>query len=532
MAGKPKQMSQIKQLIRLYQDGNGIKTIARILGMSKNTVRSYLKKMADGGFNTEELLKQEDPLLEKSFHSGNPAYKADKFEYLKSRLDYYQKELKRTGVTKQLLWQEYMESDPTGYSYPQFTYHLRQQLISRKGSMVMEHIAGDKLYIDFSGKKLHYIDRSTGELIACEIFVACLPFSDYAFAIAVRSQQTPDFLYALSCCLEAMGGVPKAIVPDNLKAAVIKANKYEPVLNQSMEDFANHYGTVVVPARSGKPKDKSLVENQVKMIYSRVFAPLRNQQFFDIHALNQAINTCMIKHNQTRMQQKPYCREERFLSTEKATLGALPSERFALKYYAELKVGNNGHIYLQRNKHYYSVPFTYIGMKVKLIYTRTMVSIYCQGKQIAVHIRSYQENKYTTLAEHLKSEHQAYKKRSHEIYLARAKEHSPEFHELMQVLFKRARYPEQLYRTCDGLFRLKRDFPIEEFDKACKYVLKNKLYTYYFFKNVLEKGIANIEEEPLVKDALPEHPNIRGRAYYASSQPTLFDQQKDGLGAQ
>ncbi|MEN5436787.1 helix-turn-helix domain-containing protein, partial [Sphingobacterium faecium] len=189
-------MSQIKQLIRLYQSGSGIKTIARILGMSKNTVRSYLKKMADGGFNTEELLKQEDPLLEKSFHSGNPAYKADKFEYLKSRLDYYEKELKRTGVTKQLLWQEYIESDPTGYSYPQFTYHLRQQLISRKGSMVMDHIAGDKLYIDFSGKKLHYIDRSTGELIACEVFVACLPFSDYAFAIAVRSQQTPDFLYA------------------------------------------------------------------------------------------------------------------------------------------------------------------------------------------------------------------------------------------------------------------------------------------------------------------------------------------------
>ncbi|MGJ1518635.1 helix-turn-helix domain-containing protein, partial [Sphingobacterium siyangense] len=159
-------MSQIKQLIRLYQSGSGIKTIARILGMSKNTVKSYLKKMADGGFNTEELLKQEDPLLEKSFYAGNPAYKADKFEYLKSRLDYYEKELKRTGVTKLLLWQEYIESDPTGYSYPQFNYHLRQQLVSRKGSMVLEHTAGDKLYIDFSGKKLHYIDRSTGELVA------------------------------------------------------------------------------------------------------------------------------------------------------------------------------------------------------------------------------------------------------------------------------------------------------------------------------------------------------------------------------
>lgn len=528
MAGKPKRMSQIKQLIRLYQSGSGIKTIARILGMSKNTVKSYLKKMADGGFNTEELLKQEDPLLEKSFHAGNPAYKADKFEYLKSRLDYYEKELKRTGVTKLLLWQEYIESDPTGYSYPQFNYHLRQQLISRKGSMVIEHTAGDKLYIDFSGKKLHYIDRSTGELVACEVFVACLPFSDYAFAIAVPSQQTPDFFYALSSCLESLGGVPKAIVPDNLKAAVIKADKYEPVLNQSMEDFANHYGTAVVPARAGRPKDKSLVENQVKMIYTRVFAPLRNRQFFDIHTLNEAIKICMLKHNQTRMQQKPYCREERFLSCEKSTLGELPKERFELKSYAELKVGDNGHIYLQRNKHYYSVPFAYIGTKVKLIYTRNMLSIYCRGQQIAAHIRSYRENAYTTLATHLKSEHQAYKNRSHETYLTRAKAHSAEFAKLLEILFERAHYPEQLFRTCDGLFRLKRDFPAEEFDKACSYVLKNKLYTYYYFRNVLENGTANNQEETSVKSSLPEHANIRGRAYYAGSQPTLFDQSNDG----
>ena len=523
MAGKPKQMSQIKQLIRLYQNGNGIKTIARILGISKNTVRSYLKKMAEGGFNTEDLLQQEDPLLEKSFHSGSPAYKEDKFEYLKSRLDYYEKELKRTGVTKMVLWKEYIESDPTGYSYPQFTFHLRQQLISRKGSMVLEHIPGDKLYIDFSGKKLHYIDRNTGECIYCEVFIACLPFSDYAFAIAVPSQQTPDFLYALSCCLEALGGVPKAIVPDNPKAAVVKSDKYEPVLNRLMEDFANHYNTVVVPARPGRPKDKSLVENQVKMIYSRVFAPLRDQQFFDIHTLNKAIANYVLKHNQTRMQRKPYSREEQFLSTEKSTLNVLPDKKFEIKYYADLKVGNNGHIYLQRDKHYYSVPYNYIGMKVKIIYTRTMVSIYCDAKQIATHLRGYKENAYTTVEDHLKSEHKAFKKRSHQMYLSRAKAHSDDFSELVKILFERARYPEQLYRTCDGLFRLKRDFPVEEFDKACKYVLKNQLYTYYLFRNVLESGVANNEDVECLTSEIPAHSNIRGKAYYETHQPTLFD---------
>lgn len=523
MAGKPKLMSQIKQVIRLHQGGSGIKTIARDLGMSKNTVKAYLKKIRDGALDINMLLKQEDPVVEKAFHAGNPAYKSENFEHLKTRLGYFEKELKRIGVTKKLLWDEYIESYPQGYSYPQFNFHLRQQLSARKGSMVMEHLPGDKLYIDFSGKKLHYINRSTGELIACEIFVACLAFSDYVFAMAVPSQQTPDFLYGLSCCLEAMGGVPKALVPDNLKAAVIKADKYEPIINQCMEDFANHYGTVVVPARSGRPRDKSLVENQVKLIYTRVFARLRNEQFFDIHSLNQAIKECILKHNQTRMQQKPYCREERFLNAEKHTLSALPEERFQVKYYAELKVGSNGHIYLQRNKHHYSVPHIYIGVKTKVIYTRSMVYIYYQGKQIATHIRSVNENAYSTVPDHLSSEHQAYKRQSPEHYITRASKHSPEFHQLIQNVFRQDRYPEQLYKTCDGMFRLQRDFPSLEFIRACLFAVKNNVYTFRFLKNVLENGTANLEESP-VETSLPKHANIRGRDYYAASQPTLFDQ--------
>lgn len=194
-------------------------------------------------------------------------------------------------------------------------------------------------------------------------------------------------------------------------------------------------------------------------------------------------------------------------------------------------MGNNGHVYLQRSKHYYSVPFTYIGTKVKVIYTRSMLSIYCKGKQIATHIRSYRENAYTTIEGHLKSEHQAYKSRSHENYLTRAKTHSEEFHDLIKALFERARYPEQLFRTCDGLFRLKRDFSAEEFDRACRYVLKNQLYTYSHFKNVLESGAAKDHQDGTsVQSSLPEHINIRGRAYYANSGATLFDKPTDGSG--
>lgn len=523
MAGKTRPMSQIKQLIRLHQNGYGIKTIARTLSISKNTVKAYLKKIQEGELDTKALLSEDDPVVEKTFHAGNPAYKNDNFEYLKSRLSYFKKELEKTGVDRKLLWEEYITDNPGGYRYSQFCFHLSQQLVARRGSMVMEHRPGDKLYIDFSGKKMHYIDRSSGEVIPCEIFVACLPFSDFAFVMAVRSQQTPDFLYALDCCLQSLGGVPQALVPDNLKAAVIKADRYEPTLNRCMEDFANHYGTVVVPARPGKPQDKGLVENQVNLIYTRVFARLRNVQFFDIHSLNEAIKECVLKHNQTRMQQKPYCREERFLSAEKHLLNKLPEERFEMKHYSELKVAANGHIYLKRDLHYYSVPYTHIGAKAKVIYTRGMVYIYVKGKQVAVHIRSYQKSGYSTVAEHLSSQHQMYQQRSPDYYIERARKHSPEFHLLVQTIFQQNRYPEQLYKTCDGLMRLQRTFPDQEFVQACEFALEHRIYTYTFLQNVLKNGTALCQERAIQKP-LPEHHNIRGRDYYTGSQTFLFEQ--------
>jgi transposase len=188
-----------------------------------------------------ELLAMDEIELESKFHAGNPAYKEPRFEYLKSQLDYYQKELKKTGVTRYLLWEEYKSSNPLGYSYTQFVFHLNQQLKASKPSMVLTHEPAQKLFVDFAGKKLSYVDKQTGEIIECPVFVACLPHSDYSFAMAVRSQSIEDFIHALQSCLKAIGGSPKILVPDNLKAAVIKTSKYEPELNQALEDFCNYY---------------------------------------------------------------------------------------------------------------------------------------------------------------------------------------------------------------------------------------------------------------------------------------------------
>src|SRR5690606_2034995 len=254
-----------------------------------------------------------------------------------------------------------------------------------------EHKPGDKLYVDYAGKPLSYIDRQTGEEVKVQVFVACLPYSDYCFAMAGPSKKLEDFIHALSCCLMELGGVPLTLVPDNLKAAVIKANPYEPDINRALEDFANHYGTSVTPARPRRPQDKSLVENQVKLIYNRVYAKLRKLTFFDLPSLNKAIAQKVREHNQTRMQQKDYCREEKFLADEKHILQPLPQTSFEIKYYREHKVAKNNHIYLGMDKHYYSVPFTYIGTKVKVVYTRSLVKIYSKADPIATHLRNHRK---------------------------------------------------------------------------------------------------------------------------------------------
>ncbi len=513
MAGKPRPMSQIKQLLQLHQQGKGIKFIARSLGISKNTVKSYLAKVSLSPLDIQSLLALDDPIMEARFHAGNPAYKDERFEHLKANLDFFSKELGRIGVTKQLLWEEYRSNYPTGYSRSQFCYHLSQQLVARKPSMVLQHRAGEKLFIDFAGKKLSYTDTDTGEIVPCQVFVACLPYSDYSFAMAVRSQSISDFLYALGCCLQELGGVPQVLVPDNLKSAIVKANGYEPDVNRALEDFANHYHTSVIPARVRKPKDKALVENQVKLVYSRVYARLRNQQFFDLASLNKAIKEKIREHNQTRMQQKLYCRQEKFLADEKHLLQSLPDQPFGLKYYRELKVAKNNHVYLAQDKHYYSVPYTYIGQSARVIYTRSMVRIYASGEQIAVHVRDYKAGGYTTDREHLCSAHQHYLDRSPDYYLNKAKLKSDELHQLIGLMFAQNRHPEQLYHTCDGLLSLQRKTDQKDFQKACLMAIDHHNYSYRFSLNILTNKMTG-QAETIQTKPLPNHENLRGRAYY------------------
>lgn len=522
MAGKTKRMSQVKQLLQLHQQGNNIKSIAKKLGMSKNTVKSYLGKLRAMNKPIEDLLQYDDPVLEACFHAGNPAYSDERFDVLQGLLGDYTKELKRTGVTMKLLWEEYRAMYPQGYGKTQFWYHLSQHLQVRNPSMVLTHVPGEKLFVDFAGQKLSYVDQQTGEIIVCQVFVACLPSSDYSFAIALRSQSIEDFLHALKLCLHEVGGVPKVLVTDNLKASIIRANPYEPEVNQALEDFANHYGMSIIPTRTYKPKDKALVENQVRMIYTRVYAKLRHDTFFSLESLNEAIRKKVRDHNQTRMQQKPYSRQENFLANEKPMLQSFPQTDFELKYYAQYKVAKNNHIFLGQDKHYYSVPYIHIGKKAKVIYTRSMVYIYIEGQKVAVHKRNRQPGTYSTQKEHLCSHHQHYLDRSPDYYIEKSRSKGTLFLQLVQKLFGQAnRHPEQLYRNCDGLFSLERKTDPQIFNHACSLALENQNYSFHFLANIIKNKMAYYPQETNRQKSLPEHANIRGRAYYKQFQLNL-----------
>ena len=325
--------------------------------------------------------------------------------------------------------------------------------------------------------------------------------------------------------LEYFGGSPKVLVPDNLKAAVIQADRYEPELNRVMEDFGNHYGFAVLPARARKPKDKASVENHVKIIYNRVYAKLRNEVFFSLEELNRAIAEKVRAHNQTRMQQKAYSREEKFLADEKCALSALPEKGFEMKYYTSLKVALNNCILLGRDKHYYSVPHTHIGRNVSVVYTRTIVRIYCEGQCVATHPRTIGYG-YTTQKEHLCSTHQHYHDRSPEYYIRRAEERSSSLALLIRKNFEEEEIPECIYKRCDGLLSLQRKTDPDIFEKACIYAMDCGVLSYKSLAKIIQnKAYHNKEEDLKTKEEdqrLP-HQNIRGKKYYQNYiQQILF----------
>ena len=518
MAGKLTDMSKLKQVLQLHESGTSNRAIATQLRLYKETVNKYIRQFKALSLDVKELLQKDDPELERLFNGGAPAYVDTRFDDFSKRLPYLEAELKRKHVTRLLLWEEYIAEYPGGYGFTQFCFHLKQHAIAQTPSTVLAgtYVAGEKCYVDFAGDTMEYTDMDTGEIIRVQTFVGCLPYTDYAFAICVPSQKSEDFIYAITRMFAFFGGVTQIVVPDNLKSAVTKSDRYEPEINRLMEHMGNHYGFVTLPARPGKPKDKCLVENQVKLAYQRVYAPLRKRLFFSLEELNKAVLEQVRLHNRKRMQQRPYSREEHFISDERKALKPLPETNFEVQYDTELTVSANCCVYLGRDKHYYSVPYQHIGQKVKVIYTRTLVKVYFKGERIATHAR-VEGFGYTMLEEHTASHSNAYNKRSVAYYTQKAGEKSAVLKELFGLMFASQNVPpEFFYKRCDGLLRLQRITSPEEMEKACRIAIEHGQYTYKFVERVLRNIRAFIEEEKTTqKNPEPDnHENIRGAVYY------------------
>lgn len=514
MAAKRITMSKIKQILRLHHQGTGKKRIARQLRVSKNTVKKYIRWSEDRPEGLADLLKKDDVALARLYDQTHELKESEHYAILQKEMDYILKELKRKVVTRKLLWLEYKKRHAQGYAYSQFCYHIQQYQRGRKVTMVVPHEHGDKLYVDFCGKTWTVDEDVWGDPVEKQLFVACLGYSQYAYVEAVNSQKVEDFIGALRRCLEYFGKVPKAIVPDNLKSAVVKSDRYEPKLNRVLEDFANHYGTTIIPARSGKPQDKALVENMVKHVYSQIKGPLRDQKFYSLEDLNDSILEKLEEYNAQAFQRRPGSRATAF-DEEKESMAALPEQKFEIKKYKRLQVQKNSHILLGEDNHYYSVPYAYIGKKVRVIYTASVVHIYFNYQNIASHVRNPKEYYYTTVAQHLPSHYNDYLQRSPQYYQQWAKKQSAYIYEVIHKILSSRKHPEQAYRSCEGIKHLWRTAGLESLDNACRIACQYKCYQYTFIKTLIENGMHDQQtDQPLPIQIKQNHKNIRGKNYY------------------
>lgn len=508
-------MHQIRKIYRLHAKGVSKMKMSRRLGISRNTVKKYLRFLDRYNFSPTQIEELSDQELSELFHA--PAVsKSPKVRQLEQYFPHIEKELRRIGVSRRLLWQEYKIKHPAGYMFTQFCHYYR--LWKRQSNVVMRfnHKAGDKMFVDFTGKKLHFVDKQTGELIPVEVFVSVLGASQLTYVEGVLTQQKEDFIGSTENSLHYYGGVPACITTDNLKAAVTKSNKYEPSLNETFADFADHYDTTVLPTRSYKPRDKALVENSVRIVYNRIYAALRNEVFHSLEELNQAIWKAMEAHNNQPFQNRPYSRRDLFEQIEKEALEPLPSTKYELKRYAYGTVYKNSHIFLSKDKHYYSVPHRYVGRKVKIIYSPGTVLVYYKYEQIARHERHYQPYQYTTISEHLPATHQFIQQWSAQTFLDKADKVGSECKAYIEKVLDQRGHPEQAYKSCMGIMSLEKKFGAERLNKACKRALDFEAYTYHTVKNILEKGWDAVEEPPQDDQpkVVPIHKNIRGKEYY------------------
>ena len=520
---KPIRMHQIRRIIELQEEGKGIRETVRLTGVSRNTIREYIKRIKSSGLTRKELLALSDESLVpmiyvETIEKGLAGRILDDERYLKlaSRLEEYSIELRKRGVTRQLLWEEYRTDNPQGYGYTQFCAYLKGHLNREQAVMHFSHIPGEQLQVDFAGDKLGYVDPLTGEWIVCEVLICAMPYSHYVYAQALRSQRQDEFIKGLGQALEHLGGVPLSIKCDNMRTAVVRANRYEPVFTEAMQYMGEHYGTTILAARVRKPRDKASVEKAVDLAYKRLYAPLRQRTFQSLEQLNAALRLEQEKLNGLAFKAKPGCRKQLFETDERPKLKELPSTSYLIKNVTESKVQRNYHVIVGEDRHQYSVPYTLIGKKLKIIYTTDTVEIYDGLSRVALHRRSYKKNGYTTLALHRPEKHNLHlqQKGWDKQYFEREASliGSATLKVIGRILQSRIFY-EQTYNSCLGILRLGKQYTPQRLEAACQRVADAPMVSYSMVASVLKKHLDKTEAIHPIQ-ITPTHEQIRGPETY------------------
>ncbi len=512
-------MDQIKTLLRNYLANGSIKATARQLKVSKNTVREYIRRAEAYSADLSVLLELEEETLSRIVHAPHGSQADKRASVFEQKVEYWVGELRRVGVTRELLWQEYRTAHLDGYGYSQFCEHLRRQVAQRDLTLALEHKPGEVLMVDFAGKKMHWVDPGTGEEHACEVLVAVLPFSQYSFCIALPSQSLADFIHGLNQALLFLGALPKVLLSDNLKAYVSRPDRYEPTFTQLCEQLGAHYQIDLQAARVATPKDKASVENGVTQVYRRIYAPLRQEVFHSLEELNEAILGQLTRHNTQPYQKKSGSRLSLYEQYELPQMRPLPADMFEIKKIASAKVQRNYHVFLGQEKNFYSVPWQCAGKQSEVLYTSHTVEVYVAQKRVATHQRLSQrgpEYRYQTREEHLPRHHLEWKQAQGydaAYFLEQGRLIGPATQwAIQQVLLGRIQ-EAQAYNSCKGILQLAKKHTPERLEQAAKRCQAAEKATYNMLKRILQLKLDQVEEQP-VQLSLGLHENIRGCEYY------------------
>jgi transposase len=506
-------MRKAREILRQkWKLGLSHRQVAKSVGVSAGSVGDVVVRAKAAKLDYEQVQALDDDALERRLYGK--LRDARQAERPMPDPSYLHRELRRTGVTLQLLHVEYLEQHPEGYRYTAFCEHYKRWLARRSPVMRQVHRAGEKAFVDYSGKKPCFIDAGTGEVIEVELFVAVLGASNLTYAEASRTQKVGDWIASHVRALEYFGGSPRAWVPDQLKSGVTVPCRYEPGVQRTYDEMAEHYGTTILPARPAHPRDKAKVEVSVQIAQRWILARLRHHTFFSLQELNERIAELVDELNERVMRVYGESRRQLFERIERATLLPLPAARFVCGHW-KLNATVNIDYHVEYEGHYYSAPHDLAREKVDVRATPTTVELYQRNIRIASHARSYARGKHTTEREHMPKAHQKHLEWTPSRITSWAGTVGPQTAKLISAILNERKHPEQGYRSCLGILRLGKKYGPARLEVACGRAFAVGARSYRHVDSILSHGLDQVAAAPEPTTQTPLfHENLRGREYY------------------